>query len=161
MKHPQAPKRKGVAANRRAGFEVAVEHTYEAGIVLRGDEIKSVRADRVQLTGAYVKLMYGSKQGRRRLPQVALIGMHLALAADPQRTRLLMLHSKEVKELEDLLGTKGKTAVPLGLHFSHGWLKVKIGVGAGRKAYNKRELLKERDVERQQRAALKQGGYRV
>lgn len=149
----------GVASNRRAGFDIAVEQHFDAGMVLTGDEIKSVRADRVQLTGAYVKLLYG-KTNHKRLPEVALIGMHLALAKDPQRTRLLLLNAKEVRELEKELSIKGKTAVPLSLHFVRGWLKVNIGVGTGRKGYNKKELLKERDIERSERASLKQGGYR-
>src|ERR1044072_4986178 len=156
MKKKKPSKHGGVAQNRRAGFNVAVEKTYEAGIVLSGDEIKSVRADRVQLTGAYVKLLYG-KKGANQLPEVLLIGMHLALAKDPQRSRPLLLHKKEVQELEAELATKGKTAVPLGLHFSRGWLKVKVGVGAGRKAYDKPTLLKERDLQRQERVALKRG----
>lgn len=153
MKKKNSKPAGGVAVNRRATFDIAVEQHFEAGIVLTGDEIKSVRADRVQLTGAYVKLMYG-KQGK--LPEVALIGVHLALAKDPQRTRMLLLKKSEVRELETLLSTRGKTAVPLGLHFRHGWLKVNIGVGTGRKAYDKRNLLKERDLDRQERAASKQ-----
>jgi SsrA-binding protein len=152
-------KSSGVASNRRAGFDISVEKNFDAGIVLTGDEIKSVRADRVQLTGAYVRLLYG-KHGNKRLPQVALIGMHLALAGEPQRTRLLLLNAKEVRELESDLAVKGKTAVPQSLYFSRGWLKVKIGVGTGRKGYDKKNLLKERDIDREARASLKEGGYR-
>jgi len=155
MKKPSAKNKKSaVALNKRASFDIAVDTTYEAGIALTGDEIKSVRADRVQLQSAYVRLLYGNN---KPVPRVALIGMHLALAHDPQRTRYLLLHEKEIRELEAALSTKGKTAVPLSLKFHRGWLKVIIGVGTGRKAYNKRELIKERDLDREQRASLKRG----
>lgn len=135
---------KRVAENRRAGFDIAVEQTLEAGIQLTGDEIKSIRADRVQLTGAYVRLL----QGRRKLPKAVLIGMHLSLAKEPERTRALLLHAKELRLLESELGQEGKTAVPLSIHFKRGWAKANIGIGKGRKVRDKRELIKKRDLER-------------
>ncbi len=146
---------KDVAQNRKARFDIAVESTFEAGIVLTGDEIKSIRADRVQLTGAYVRLMHGP--ARTGLPKAVLIGAHLSLAADPDRVRPLLLKAKEIREIANDIETKGKTAVPLSIHYKRGWAKVLIGVGKGRKAYDKRQLLKDRDVDRQQRADLKSG----
>jgi SsrA-binding protein len=144
---------KRVAENRKARFDIAVEDTFEAGIILTGDEIKAIRADRVQLTGAYVKLL----QGKNLLPRPVLIGMHLATAKDPQRVRDLLLKAKELRQISEALKQKGKAAVPLDVHFRHGWAKVTIGIGSGRKKYDKRALLKERDLDRQQRATLKRG----
>ncbi len=138
---------KPVAENRRGRFDVAVEETLTAGMVLTGDEIKSIRADRIQLTGAYVKLV----QGRKRLPKPLVIGMHLSLAKDPERTRELLLSAKELRILADELSQKGKTAIPLNVLFKRGWAKLTIGIGKGRKRYDKRELLKQRDIDRQQR----------
>ncbi|HSI20116.1 MAG TPA: SsrA-binding protein, partial [Verrucomicrobiae bacterium] len=116
-----------------------------------GDEIKSIRANRVQLTGAYVRLM----QGRGQLPKPVVIGVHLSLSKDPERTRALLLNAKELRMLVDEIGQKGKTAVPLDIHFRRGWAKLTIGIGKGRKRYDKRELLKTRDLDRQERAASK------
>ncbi|MEZ0287096.1 MAG: SsrA-binding protein SmpB [Candidatus Paceibacterota bacterium] len=142
---------KRVAENRRGTFDIAIEQTLEAGIVLTGDEIKSIRANRVQLTGAYVRLM----QGRGQLPKPVVIGVHLSLSKDPERTRALLLNAKELRMLVDEIGQKGKTAVPLDIHFRRGWAKLTIGIGKGRKRYDKRELLKTRDLDRQERAASK------
>jgi len=139
-------KRSVVADNRKASFDVQVEETFEAGLVLTGDEIKSIRAKRVQLTGGYVKFLSG---------RPVLIGMHLSLAKEPERVRNLLLHKKEVKDIDGMLATKGKVAVPLNVYLSHGWAKLSIGVGAGRKRYDKRELLKQRDLNRSQDAELK------
>jgi SsrA-binding protein len=142
---------KPVADNRRARFDLAVEETLEAGLVLTGDEIKSIRADRVQLTGAYVKLL----KGKKKLPRPVLVGMHLSLAKDPERTRDVLLKARELESLVEALNQKGKTAVPLNVHFKRGWAKLLLGVGKGRKKYDKRELLKQRDLERQQRSNAK------
>jgi SsrA-binding protein len=136
---------KSVARNRRGTFDIAIEETIEAGIVLTGDEIKSIRADRVQLTGAYVRLM----RGKKLLPRPVVVGMHLSLAAEPERTRELMLKGKELRDLHEKVAEKGMAIVPLDVHFKRGWAKVTIGVGKGRKKYDKRTLLRERDQERQ------------
>jgi len=140
------------AVNRKASFDIQVEQTFEAGLVLEGAEIKAIRANRVQLSGAYVKLLHGSGG---KLPEVVAIGMHLAETRDPERTRHLLLHQKEVEEIDTLLSSKGRTAVPLKLYLKGGWAKLLIGVGRGRRAYDKRELLKDRDMERDQRQELK------
>jgi len=150
----ETKKKLPAAENRKAKFDVSIEQTFEAGIVLTGDEVKSVRANRMQLLGSYVKLMRGKKT-KEELPEAVVVGLHLSLANDPERTRKLLLHSKELLEIEKMLATKGKVAVPLDLHFKRGWAKLSIGVGTGRKNYDKRELLKGRDLDRQQQAYLK------
>jgi SsrA-binding protein len=145
------------AENRRARFDVAVEETLEAGISLTGDEIKSIRSERVQLTGAYVKLLYGKNP--QALPQVVVIGLHLGLAGEPERIRSLLLHAKEVRFLQEQLSVKGKTAVPLDLHMKRGWAKLTVGIGTGRKKGDKRNLLRERAVLRDQELVAKRGKY--
>jgi len=126
-----------VARNRKA---VAVEQRLEAGLILTSDEIKSIRAGRIQLTGGYVRLLTDGP---------AVLGIHLSLAKNPDRVRKVLLNAKEIKELQTLLREKGKIAVPLDIHFSHGWAKLTVGIGSGRKQHDKRELLKSRDIERQ------------
>ena len=143
-----------LAHNRKAGFDIEVQEKYEAGLVLSGDEIKSIRAGRIQLTGSYVKLMQG-KQASNRLPTAIVIGVHMGLAAEPDRTRQLLLHAKEITSLQTALAAKGKVAVPLSIYISHGWAKMTIGVGVGRKNYDKRNLLKKRDTDRQVQRELK------
>jgi SsrA-binding protein len=150
--HASSAPQKKLAVNRKAGFDVAVDRTFEAGIQLHGDEIKSIRAGRLQLAGGYVKLL---NKGRSTLPKVVLVGLHLSLASEPERPRALLLHAKEVIEIQELLESKRWTAVPLDIHFKRGWAKVLIGLGQGRKQYDKRRLLRERDIDRESQAALK------
>ena len=140
--------------NRKSGYDIEVQEKYEAGLVLTGDEIKSIRAGRVQLTGSYVKLMHGNR-ARDKAPEAIVIGLHLSQALNPERSRRLLLHERELKSIERAMQAKGQVAVPLSLYLKHGYAKLSIGVGMGRKQYDKRQLLKGRDIERQQRRELK------
>ena len=142
--------RKEVAHNKKAGFDIAVTDHFEAGLVLTGDEIKSIREGRAQITGGYIKLLRGSGSV---IPVV--LGIHLSKAAEPERSRTLLLHKRELRQLEELLSVKGRTAVALRLYLERGWAKVTIGVGTGRKQRDKREVLKQRDLDRQQHSDLK------
>lgn len=137
--------------NRRASFDVAIEEQLEAGIVLTSDEIKAIRANRAVLTGAYVKLL----RGKNGAPKPVVVGMNLGTAIEPLRTRPLLLHQAEIKHLDDLLSIKGQTAIPMSLTMKRGWAKLTVGIGAGRKHFDKRQLLRERDLEREQRQQLK------
>jgi SsrA-binding protein len=132
--------------NRKASFEIRVEEKLEAGIVLTGEEIKSIRAGRVQLNGSFIRLI-GDK--------IQVIGMQIANVSVPQRSRNLLMHTKEIDNLKKELQTRGKVVIPLDLHFKRGFAKLNIGLGVGRKAYDKRALLKERDLERSQKQDLK------
>lgn len=135
-----------IAENRKASFDVRVEQTFEAGISLSGDEIKSIRAKRAQLTGGYVKFLSG---------RPVVIGLHLSLAKDPERTRFLLLKKKEIDEIDQALQTKGKVAVVLDLYLRGGWAKLTLGLGSGRRQFDKRELIKHRDLDRLQQSELK------
>jgi SsrA-binding protein len=141
-----------VAQNRKARFDVSVEETFEAGIVLTGDEIKSIRADRLQLTGGYVKLMRASKND---LPQPVIIGLHLGVAKVPDRTRALLLKASEIRKIDEMLNAKGMTAVPLSVHFKRGFAKLLIGIGKGRKQHDKRQVLRERSMKRESEQVFK------
>lgn len=140
-----------VAENRKANFDVQVQETYEAGLVLTGDEIKSIRAKRANLSGSYVKFLSGKP---------VLIGLHLSQAKDPERVRPLLLKAGEIAAIQEQLQAKGRAAVPLSLYLKRGWAKLLVGVGAGRRRYDKRELLRSRDLDRNQQHELKRGGRR-
>lgn len=133
--------------NRKAGFEIRVDEKFEAGIVLTGEEIKSIRAGRAQLHGSYIRFIGDRLQ---------VIGLQIANVSVPERSRNLLLHQKEIEHLKKELQIKGKVVLPLDLHLKRGFAKLNIGLGASRKAYDKRALLKERDAERSQKQELKQ-----
>jgi SsrA-binding protein len=138
---------KTVAVNRRARHEYAVEETLEAGIVLTGTEIKSIRAGRVNLAEAYARIERG---------EAWLIGAHIAPYEqgnrnnhEPTRTRKLLLHRDQISELVGRTQAKGFTLVPLKLYIRDGMAKLELGVGKGKKAYDKRRTIAERDVRRE------------
>jgi SsrA-binding protein len=142
-----------IAQNRRARHDYEILARYEAGIVLSGSEIKSVRAHNVQLLGSYARIKNG---------EVWLQDAHIApylnagyAGHDPTRDRKLLLHKKEIAKINELLGERGLTLVPLAMYFKRGKAKVELGVGRGLKRYDKREKLKERDEQRDMQQALK------
>jgi SsrA-binding protein len=138
---------KTVAVNRRARHEYAVEETLEAGIVLTGTEIKSIRAGRVSLAEAYARIEHG---------EAWLIGAHIAQYEqgnrnnhEPTRTRKLLLHRDQIAELVGRTQAKGFTLVPLKLYIRDGMAKLELGVARGKKAYDKRRAIAERDARRE------------
>jgi SsrA-binding protein len=149
----EAPK-PTTAINRKASFDISIQQSYEAGIVLTGEEIKGIRAKRMHITGAYVKFLSGRGKNKSD-PEAYLVGMHISQASEPERSRKLLLHAKEIGEIHKALSTKGNVAVPLKIYFKHGWAKVSVGVGVGRKSRDKRNLLKQRDAEMEGRRAIK------
>jgi SsrA-binding protein len=138
---------KTVAVNRRARFEYAVEETLEAGIVLTGTEIKSIRAGRANLAEAYARIERG---------EAWLIGAHIAPYEqgnrnnhEPTRTRKLLLHRDQIAELAGRTQAKGFTLVPLKLYIRDGMAKLELGIARGRKAHDKRRVIAERDIRRE------------
>jgi SsrA-binding protein len=138
---------KTVAVNRRARFEYAIEETLEAGIVLTGTEIKSIRAGRANLAEAYARIERG---------EAWLIGAHIAPYEqgnrnnhEPTRTRKLLLHRDQIAELAGRTQAKGFTLVPLKLYIRDGMAKLELGIARGRKAHDKRRVIAERDVRRE------------
>ncbi len=144
-----------VAQNRRARHDYEFLAKFEAGIVLTGSEIKSVREHRVQLQGSYARIKDG---------EVWLQDAHIAPYAsagyaghDPTRDRKLLLHKKEIRKIAELLGERGLTLVPLSMYFKRGRAKVELGVGRGLKSYDKRHKLKEQDQKLDMQRALRRG----
>lgn len=133
--------------NKKARFEYAFASTYEAGIVLRGDEIKAIRLGKISLQGSYCKIIY-SKSGS---PELWLINAHISSAIfDPTRTRKLLMHRHEIDKLVGATTQKGLTIVPVKLYFKKGKAKLEIALARGRKVHDKRELIKKRDLQREQ-----------
>lgn len=135
-----------VARNRKAKFEFELLESYEAGIELRGTEIKSIRAGQVSLAEAYV---------RTNGKQAWLVGAHIApydqasaFNHDPERERRLLLHKKEIKALFDSIRLKGLTIIPTRIYLKDGRAKVEIAVAKGKRQYDKRQSIKKRDMER-------------
>jgi SsrA-binding protein len=132
-----------IALNRRARYDYEILERYEAGIVLTGSEIKSVRAHRVSLQGAYARM---------KDDELWLVDVHIApyqnagyAAHEPTRDRKLLLHRKELARLAEMTSEKGLTIVPLAMYFKRGKAKVELGVVRGLKKYDKREKVKERE----------------
>ena len=145
---------KTVAVNRRARHEYAVEETLEAGIALTGTEIKSIRAGRVNLAEAYARIEKG---------EAWLIGAHIAPYEqgnrnnhEPTRTRKLLLHRDQISELVGRTQAKGFTLVPLRLYIRNGMAKLEIGIARGKKAYDKRRTIAERDARRELERSTKE-----
>jgi len=145
---------KTVAVNRRARHEYALDETFEAGIVLTGTEIKSIRAGRVNLAEAYARIEKG---------EAWLIGAHIAPYEqgnrnnhEPTRTRKLLLHRDQIAELVGRTQAKGFTLVPLKLYIRSGLAKLELGVGRGKKTYDKRRAIAERDARRDLARATKE-----
>jgi len=144
---------KVVATNRKAYHNYSILETLEAGIALSGSEIKSVRESRVSLSEAYVKAENGD---------LWLTGAHIArydpasyMGHDPTRRRRLLLHRKEINQLRGKLQEKGLTLVPLKIYIKERVAKLEIGLGRGKKLYDKREVTLRRDVEREIERTLK------
>lgn len=138
--------------NRKARHEYFIEETYEAGICLSGTEVKSIRLGKASIQEAYAKVENG---------EVWLVNMYVApyeqgtrYNLDPLRPRKLLLHKHEIEHLTAKSQQKGLTLIPLKIFFQHGYAKVALGVGRGKKLYDKREAIAERDAEREERRAL-------
>jgi SsrA-binding protein len=135
-----------VALNRRARHEYAIEQTLEAGLVLTGTEIKSIRAGRANLAEAYARIEHG---------EAWLIGAHIAPYEqgnrnnhEPTRTRKLLLHRDQIAELIGRTQAKGFTMVPLRLYLRNGLAKLELGIARGKKTHDKRRAIAERDARR-------------
>ncbi|MEV4843448.1 SsrA-binding protein SmpB [Micromonospora matsumotoense] len=139
--------RKLIAANKKARHDYTVLKTYEAGIVLAGTEVKSLREGRVSLVDAFAQESDG---------ELLLHGLHIAEYGygtwtnhQPRRTRKLLLHRVEIARILEKLRDPGVTLVPLSMYFSNGWAKVEIALARGRRSYDKRQVLAERDANRE------------
>jgi SsrA-binding protein len=144
-----------VALNRRARHDYAIDETIEAGLVLTGTEIKSIRAGRVNLAEAYARIERG---------EAWLIGAHIAPFEqastqrgnhEPKRTRKLLLHRSEIAKIEREVSAKGATVIPLSLYFNDGRAKVEIALAKGKDVGDKRQSIKEREMKREMERAVR------
>ena len=133
--------------NRKARYDYYVEDTYEAGIVLTGTEIKSIRLGKVNIKDSYAII---------RNNEIYLLNTHISLYDngnifnhDELRTRKLLMHKKEILKLNNKVVLEGYTLIPLKIYFVKGRAKVLIGLCKGKKNYDKRQSIKERDIERE------------
>ncbi len=141
-----------VATNRKAFHEYHILETFEAGVQLRGSEVKSIREGKASLKQGYILIRKG---------EAWLKGSHIASYShtgfeghEPVRDRKLLLHKKEIQRIGSKLAEKGLTAVPTKLYFKGGLIKLEFGLAKGKKLHDKRETKKKRDVERDIQRAL-------
>ena len=142
-----------IARNRRARFDYDIIDTWEAGIVLAGTEVKSLRNGKANVSDAYAIVKDG---------ELWIINLHIApyeqgnrFNHEATRTRKLLLHAREIKRLIGAVERQGLTLIALDLYFKRGRAKVRIGLGRGRKAHDKRAVLKERDDQREMARAVR------
>lgn len=136
-----------IAQNKKASHDYFIKETLEAGIALTGTEIKSIRTRRINLRDGYVQIINGS---------AFLENVHISeykegnrYNHDPLRSRRLLLHKKEIARLAGIQAQQGMTIIPLKVYLKHGFAKVLIGVGQGKKQYDKRQTIKKRDQDRE------------
>ena len=145
--------KKIVANNPTARHNYTIEDTIEAGIVLTGTEIKSIRKGKVNLKDSYANIQKG---------EVFIYGMHISpyehgniFNKDPLRSRKLLLNRREINKLTGLIKQKGLTLVPISLYFNGNFLKIELGIGKGKKLYDKRDDIAKKDAERKIQRAMK------
>ena len=138
--------------NRKARYDYEVLDKYEVGIVLTGTEIKSIRNGNANLKDSYGVIKNG---------EIYLLNMHISeykegniFNHDENRTRKLLLHKNEIKKISDKVSIKGLTLVPLKLYFSKGKAKIELAVARGKHTYDKKETIKQRDLEREMKKSL-------
>jgi SsrA-binding protein len=146
-----------VAQNRKARHDYEILDTFEAGMVLAGSEVKSLRAGKVQLRDSYARVQDG---------EVWVYGVHVSAYAystgfglvDPERPRKLLLHHREIAELSERTAQESLTLVPLSIYFRDGRAKMDLAVARGRRQYDKRAAIAERDADRDAARALRESG---
>jgi SsrA-binding protein len=149
---PQEEGQRTVASNRRARFDYEILERLEAGIVLTGSEVKSLRAGRASLTESFARVRDG---------EVWLENMHIPpyeqgekRGYDPRRTRKLLLKRRQIERLIGKTAERGLALVPIRLYFSHGLAKVEIGLGKGKRQFEKRQSIAEREMKREAERSL-------
>jgi SsrA-binding protein len=155
MPEKKDEKERDVAVNRRAYHDYFVDEKYEAGVVLTGTEVKSVRAGRCNLRDGFVRI-----DGR----EAWLENVHISpyeqanvMNHEPMRPRKLLLHRKQISSLNGKVRQKGYTLIPLRVYFSRNHAKVEVGLCRGKREYDKREAIAERDAKREIARAMRRG----
>jgi len=149
-----------LAFNKRANFDYEIKEKYEAGLVLLGHEVKSIKTGHINLKGSYVTF---KKAKGRLLPELFLINVHIPLYKfagsiknyDPYRSRKLLLKKNEISHLIGKKQEQGLTLVPIRVYTKRGYVKLEFGIGKGKKKADKREAIKKRDIDRRIRTLTK------
>lgn len=144
---------KVLAQNKKAHHNYYIEETYEAGMVLQGTEIKSIRAGKVQINDAFIRIRNG---------EAWISNMHISpydqgnrFNHDPLRPRKLLLHKKEIAKLAGAVQREGYSIVPLKIYIKDGFAKILIGLAKGKKIYDKRQDMKKKEAQREMERAFK------
>lgn len=153
----QRPGTKVVATNRQARRDYEILHTWECGIVLHGSEVKALREAKVQLADSHARI---------RDHEVWLVGLHIATYSmastqgdhDVSRERKLLLHREEIDRIQARVDQERLALVPLSLYFKDGRAKLELGIGKGRKTYDKRQVIAKRDADREAARAMARRG---
>lgn len=146
-----------VCQNRKASHEYMIDETFEAGMVLLGPEVKSLREGKASLVDSYAKV---------KLAEIFLYNMHITpypyahhMKLDPTRPRKLLIQKKDIKRLIGKTEERGYTLIPLKVYFSGGWAKVQLALAKGKRKVDKRRILKEKEMKREIEQARKKRGY--
>lgn len=148
-----------LAYNKRANFDYDISDTFEAGLILFGHEVKSIKTGHVSLKGAFVT----NKKTDKLLPELYLTNAHISLYKhagkqpnyEPTRPRKLLLHKKEIERLIGKKAVEGLTLVPIKIYTKRSLIKLEFGIGRGKKKFDKREAIKKRETDRQLRTLTK------
>ena len=153
MSKDDAPETQSIARNKRARHDYHILETWEAGLVLSGTEVKSLRDGKANIADAYAIVKEG---------EVYLLNLHIApyeqgnhFNHEPTRTRKLLLHRKEIRRMIGAVERQGLTLIPLELYFKRGIAKVALALGKGKKLHDKRDTARERDAEREMARAVR------
>lgn len=142
-----------LVVNRFARHEYSIIEVMEAGLVLTGPEVKSVRLKRINLKEAFIKVV--GDEAHLVNANIQQYDFSPGKTYDPTRSRKLLLHRRQIEQLKEFLQVKGMAAVPLAVGVSHHFIKVEIGIGKGKKQYEKKDILKQRDIQRETKKAMK------
>jgi SsrA-binding protein len=153
MTKPEAKDEQLIVKNRRAVFDYDITERFEAGLSLAGSEVKAMRAGTVDVSDAFVSVERGEAWLRQMF--VAPFEAANAFPHEPRRPRKLLLHAREIAVIGRALARDGCTAVPVRLYFKRGRVKVEVGIGTGRKHYDKRAHIAQRDAQREARAVVR------
>lgn len=143
-----------IAQNKKAHIEYEFLEKFEAGIVLTGQEIKAIRAGRVNLNGTFCRIQNGPR--KNSAGEAWVLNMHIASASEPERSRKLLLHKSQILELLGKTQQKGYSIIPLSLYLKKGKVKVEIALAKGKKIYDHREDIRKKDLNRQAARDLKE-----
>ena len=149
-----------LAYNKRARYDYEISDTYEAGLVLFGYEVKSIKTGHISLKGSYIT----TKKEKGKMPELYLINAHIPLYKkastiidyDPTRSRKLLLHKKQISHLVGKKHEQGLTLIPTKIYTKHNLIKLEFGIGRGKKKIDKRESIKKRETDRKISTLTKQ-----